>query len=466
MKSIRRQLTRQLVIGTLLIAGCGGAAAYLTMRAAVLREFEESLLGKARAVCALTTRERKGRPHLEAEDARPLGFTGDETGHFFQLRLPDGKNIARSGSELPRPENPGSTPEFWNIKLPGGGTGRSVSFAFTPRAEDEDDDEKRPESAQALAVIMVASSRQSLDATLHTMLAALGLSTGLLIAGAWVLVPRVLRRGLRPLDELADRVTGITADSLATRFPETGTPSEIAPITRRLNDLLERIGGSFERERRFSADLAHELRTPLAELRSLAELALKWPDARATTADADTLAIALRMEHLVTRLLAIARAEGGHANTACERIDIGSAVQAAWRPFAETAAARALRVAFDLPPDLAVESDPTLLREILANLFSNAVDHTPASGDVKVAAHLAPGAFSLSVSNTVLGLDSADVEKMFDRFWRKEASRSDDEHAGLGLALARSYAHALGWELNAALDDIPRLTFTLGGPNA
>jgi len=92
-----------------------------------------------------------------------------------------------------------------------------------------------------------------------------------------------------------------------------------------LNDLLERIGASFERERRFSADLAHELRTPLAELRSQAELALKWPDARATNADADTLAISLRMEHLVTRLLAIARAEAGHAGAACERLDIGSA---------------------------------------------------------------------------------------------------------------------------------------------
>jgi len=123
-------------------------------------------------------------------------------------------------------------------------------------------------------------------------------------------------------------------------------------------------------------------------------------------------------------------------------------------------------VVFDVPPDLVIESDPALLREILANLFSNAVDHTPAGGEINVAAHLTSGTFSLSVSNTVQALDTADVEKMFDRFWRKEASRSDDDHAGLGLALARIYAHALGWELEATLDNTPRLTFTLGNRQA
>lgn len=467
MKSIRRQLTRQLMLGTLLIAGCGGTAAFLTMRTAVQRQFDESLLGKARAVCVLTAWERKGHLHLEMADARPLGFTDGGTENFFQLWLTSGKSIARTPSapfaELPRSEKPSSTPEFRNLTLPGGAAGRSVSFTFIPRYEDEDDDEKHPTSAPELAVITVASTREPLDTTLHTLLAALSLSTGLLMVSAWVLVPRVLRRGMRPLDELADQVTGITVDTLSMRFSESGTPAEIAPIARRLNDLLERIGASFGRERRFSADLAHELRTPLAELRSQAELALKWPDARAATADADTLAIALRMEHIVTRLLALARVEGGLTLKIAERVIIDSAVQAAWRPFVERAAARKLCVSFRLPHDLAVATDPALLREILANLFSNAVDYTPEGGEVEITANRTDKTFSLTVANSVKDLNAADVEEMFDRFWRKEAARSDGEHAGLGLALARSYAHALGWELSAVLDDTPRLTFKLAG---
>jgi signal transduction histidine kinase len=84
--------------------------------------------------------------------------------------------------------------------------------------------------------------------------------------------------GLSPLNQLANQAASITADSLATRFPTEIWPGELTPISSRLNDLLERLEQSFERERRFSADLAHELRTPIAELRSLAELALKWPE--------------------------------------------------------------------------------------------------------------------------------------------------------------------------------------------
>lgn len=467
MRSIRSQLTRQLVLGTLVIASCGGTAAYLAIRTEMLRQFDGALLAKARAVCALSRQENGKPPKLESEDLRALDFAASGSGHYFQVWRADGKSIARSPEDstaalAPAPGG-GTTPDFRNLTLPGNVPGRRVEFTYTPSVEDnDDDDDDRKRRAPFTATIVFASSRQSVDATLGTMLAALGLSTGLLLAGAWLLVPRVLGRGLRPLDELGDQVTRIDADSLDTRFSETGAPAEIAPIARRLNDLLARLGGSFERERRFSADLAHELRTPLAELRSQAELALRWPDARAATADSDTLEITLRMEHLVTRLLALARAEAGQPGIAKSPVDIGAAVMAAWHPFSETAAARDLRVTFRLPSGLAVETEPALFREILANLFSNAADHAPHGGEVEIAAEPAPDGFKLLVTNAARSLDARDVEKIFDRFWRKDAARTDDAHAGLGLALARGYAHALGWELRASLED-SRLTFTLDG---
>ncbi len=461
MKSIRSQLTRRLVLGALLIAGGGGATAYLTMRAASIRQFDEALLGKAQSVCGLTEQESDGRVNVDLADVRPLGFGEDDAEHFFQVRLVDGTTVMRSPSlhadELPLLT--ADAPTFADIALPHGVAGRAVAFTFTPR---DADDRSLPTHA-ARATLIVAASRRSLDASLRTTLAALALSTGVLLLSAWLLVPRELRRGLRPLDELGERVAHITADSLATRFPAEGMPAELTPIAHRLNELLARIGASFERERRFSADLAHELRTPLAELRSQAELALKWPDARAASADAETLAIAQRMEHLVTRLLALARAEGGHAGAVRERIALEPAVQAAWRPLAARAAARQLRVSFHLEGKITIESDPALLREILANLVANAVDYAPAGGAIEVRATRADGPFALAVTNAAPDLDAADVEKMFARFWRKEAARSDDEHAGLGLALARSYAHALGCELHATLDSSARLTLRLSG---
>lgn len=470
MKSIRSQLTRRLVVGTLVIAGCGGTAAYLTVRTAVLHQFDDALLAKARAISALTSQGRGGRPHLDASNVPSLGFPEDGNEHFFQLRRADGNIIgrspARAADPLSWPAHPGDTPAFSNIDLPGDIDGRAVAFTFVPGVDEDDEDDEKPRDAPSAepVEILVASTREPLDATLRTILAALGLSTGVLLASAVIFVPRLLRRELHPLDKLADQVRGITAESLATRFAEAEAPAEIAPVVHRLNDLLGRIEESFERERRFSADLAHELRTPLAELRSQAELAIKWPDARSPGADDDTLAIALRMEHLVTRLLALARAEGGQAGAIHERILVSHAIQAAWGPFAEQAADRRLRVNFQIQQELAITSDPALLREILTNLFSNAVDYSSEGGLLQISADLTSGVLSLRVTNPVHGLTHEDIGKIFDRFWRKEASRTDDRHAGLGLALALCYAETLQYSLTAALDeDGSHLTFALNG---
>ena len=101
--------------------------------------------------------------------------------------------------------------------------------------------------------------------------------------GSYLVVPRVLRRELKPLQALAAEAAGIDAARLSARFATEGLPGELAPIAARLNELLARLEDSFERERRFSSDVAHEFRTPVAELRSLAELAIKLPDTRAAS---------------------------------------------------------------------------------------------------------------------------------------------------------------------------------------
>lgn len=461
MNSIRRLLTRRLLAGAFLIAVCGGMVTFLVVRLNLTRHFDDALLAKARTLHALTEQEEDGGVELEKVDMRSVGFGPDETNHYFEISLADGRIVARSPSlheaDLPYPENLAAAPVFTNVVLPRGMPGRAVAFAFAANAMEL----KRPPAVPARARLVVASSRQSLDDTLGTMLATLGFSAGLLMLSVVLLVPWVLGRTLRPLDTLADQAARITADSLAIRFPAGELPAELKPIADRLNELMARIEASFERERLFSADLAHELRTPLAELRAQTELALRWPDARSATADAETLAISQRMEHLVTRLLALARSENGRVPAALERLAVGPAVAEAWRPFAVRASAKQLRARFQIEPGLAVESDPVLLREILANLFENAADYSPAGGELAVEAALVNGGLDLCVTNTAPGLEAGDLDKMFDRFWRKEAARADSEHAGLGLALARGYARALGWELQASLMDGARLTMRL-----
>jgi two-component system sensor histidine kinase QseC len=235
----------------------------------------------------------------------------------------------------------------------------------------------------------------------------------------------------------------------------------LEPIGRRLNDLLSRLETSFERERRFSADVAHELRTPLAELRSLAELAMKWPESRPAEADRDVLAIATQMESLVTRLLAMIRSDHGRVPVSREPINLGALLQEVWKPLAPRALAARLCVTWDVPPASDVSTDGVLVRSILMNVLQNAVEYTPPGGAIAINARIDHAGFQVRVRNGAGALSSDDVTRLFERFWRHDPSRSGAEHAGLGLPLAESFARALGGTLTAELDPARQLTLTL-----
>jgi signal transduction histidine kinase len=458
MKSIRLQLTRKLLLGFALLLGSGGLSVYFATRAALLKQFDATLRAKATGISSLTEQRGK-RIQVEFNDRFMREFGERIATDFFELWLDDGQTLTRSeslgASDLPSMYGSFDKPKFWNLALASGAAGRAIGFKFRPRLERPE----RSPAAPSQVILVVASDRRGLDRTLTTLGCMLSGCGVLLLAVTGLLVPRVLRGELAPLNELADQAAGVNADSLTTRF-RSDMPAELRPISRRLNDLLARLEAAFDRERRFSADLAHEMRTPVAELRSLAELALKWPEAREAQTDREVLAIAMQMEGIVTRMLALLRSEGGQLPVSMERIVLAPFVDSVWRTFVKPAAAKRLKTACEIPANVEVETDPVLARSILANLIDNAIEYTPAGGFVRVEANVAAGRVNLLVSNTVENLTPDDVPKLFDRFWRKDLSRSGTEHSGLGLPLARAFAHALGGDLTAALDSPSRLTLT------
>jgi signal transduction histidine kinase len=206
------------------------------------------------------------------------------------------------------------------------------------------------------------------------------------------------------------------------------------------------------------------LRTPIAELRSLAELSLKWPEARSPEADGEVLAVALQMEGIVTRLLALLRSERGQLNVVTENVELAPMVEKLVRQRQDSAARQSLDVTFDIPKGSPIQTDPVLLRSILANLLDNAIEYTPAGGKICLEGGVNGKTFQVRLSNSVEHLSREDVSRFFDRFWRKDAARSSAEHSGLGLPLARAFARALGGDLVATLDEQSRLTLTLTGP--
>jgi two-component system sensor histidine kinase QseC len=453
MRSIGRQLTISLLVTFALLMAAGGVAVFLAVRAALYAQFDAGLRVKALMVIT-ATEQRRGKINVRFSDRFLREFDDDVATNFFQVwSTGETVSIERSDSlgrnDLPRQFGTMASPLYWNFDLPAGQTpSRAVGIKFTPRVDDNDE-RTRQDPIEAIAV--VAEHRGQLDAMLQRMKWILiGAGTGLIVATVAV-APLALRPGLRPLRQLGDQAGTIDAANLGLRFSVDGMPAELRPIGERLNALLERLENSFERERRFSSDLAHELLTPLAELRAIVESALKWPDMAGPEAHRQSLEILVRMENLVTRLLELCRAENGRLKPLRVSTSIPDLLREVWRSSAAAAESRNLAVSFTGADPCEATVDPILLRVIVGNLLSNAVEYTPAGGSVRISWECQNAGYTILIANDAPDLTRDDVSSMFDRFWRKEASRTGSQHSGLGLSVARELAHVLDARLEGSL---------------
>ena len=469
MNSIRRRLTLGLLIGFCLLWAAGGTVLYLTIRAGLMAEFDGALKATAEGLAALT-RQEKGSVEVEFTGEFMPGFERKRWPDYFQLWRPDGTTVKRSPSlkDGDLPNRAGSSvkgPKCWNLRLPDGRPGRAIGIRFVPQMEEDARDQPSPRKLNEAVTLVVARHRAALDHRLRLVATALWLVGGALAAMTGFAVPAIVGRGLAPLGRLEEHVATVDAHSLQLRFPTGSLPTELRPICQRLNELLARLQASFERERRFSADVAHELRTPIAELRALTEVTLKWPDDSGTTRSAlqDALAVALQMESIATGLLALARCEGGLLPVHLEPVFLSPLIGEIRQPLSDQTRAKPITLSVVVPDDACWLADPTLLRAILTNLLSNAVQYCPAGGSVRLTVERSGERSQLLVSNTTDELSADDLSHLFERFWRKDPSRSSPEHCGLGLALAKAYAEALAMELRAELTNPGEITLVLSG---
>ena len=468
MKSIRRRLTLALVLFCCSLWALGSSAAYLAMRAGLIAEFDRAHMTNLYELSNNTEQNEAGLKFDSTGDYMPT-FQRENHPDYFQLWEANGTTLYRSRTLLDQPDlprNAGSLahPKTWNLTLPDGLPGRAAGVRFVPK-EDEVTPRRPGSSPLSREVVLVgAFHRHDLDRGLG-FLATVLLVTGAAMAASTVAaVGLVVRHGLRPLSSLAERAGAIDADSLQLRFPTDNLPGELSPIAQRLNHLLARLESSFARERQFSADVAHELRTPISELRSLAEVTLKWPDdpAAAQSALQDALAIALQMEAIATGLVALARCEAHLVDVKPEPVQLRELIGETSQTFASKAREKQLALQIDVPTESCWRTDRASLRAIVTNLLSNAVEYSEPSTAVKVQVKKNGAGECLRLSNINRELAPEDVPHLFDRFWRKDQARSSADHSGLGLALARAYSDSLGMKLEAKLDR-SEVTFILSG---
>lgn len=460
MSSLRGRLTVWLLVGTGLLLAAGGLALDLVIHARLLRDLDEHLAVKARSLIALVE-QQEGRIWLELADTMMPEFEAAKEADYFQIWSGDGSPVERSRSlgarHLPRAGIPVGRPLIRDLTLPDGRSGRLVEIRFHPRYEDDEEYARRgglpaPPTGGLEATIVVASSREELDAFLSSLHRILALALLALLAGTTLLVKLSLQVGLAPLDDLGHRLTAMHADSLRQGLDAKGAPAELLPLLLRFEELLARLQASLQREREFSAHLAHELRTPLAELRALADVALCWPDDSAQPALFEEVRdIGLQMERIVLNLLALARCDGGLQTVSTSEVPLRDAVESCWRPLARAAAERGIDVRMDIPVGLLVRTDREKLVLIVSNLLSNAVAYGVPGGRITCAATTAHGRLGLRVANPTASLEPDDLPRIFDRFWRKDPARSGGQHAGLGLTLVSALCGLLGLAVEARL---------------
>jgi two-component system heavy metal sensor histidine kinase CusS len=259
---------------------------------------------------------------------------------------------------------------------------------------------------------------------------------------------QIARHGIRPVQEIARTARRITSTNLRERIRAEGYPFELASLAKTFNQMLDGLEESFERISRFSADIAHDLRTPVNNIRGEAEVAL----ARARSADEyhdvleSCLEEAVRLSDLIGDLLFLARAESPLIHLRRERVDVGELLDGV-REYYEASAADggvSLRTRVAGEPVMA-EVDRALLQRAVGNLVSNALAHTPPGGAVALEARTEFPTIRIEVCDTGVGIPAEVLPRVFDRFFRVDSSRSQGSGGtGLGLAIVQSIAQLHG----------------------
>ena len=313
----------------------------------------------------------------------------------------------------------------------------------------------RVEGNGASAQVQVAETLVKRRTLASEILAVMLLPQLLLIGTAGVLIWYGVGRGLRPLDRLRDDILRRSHRNLSP-LEQLRVPTEVAPLVMALNELFDRLNHAVASQNRFIANAAHQLRTPLAGLKTQAELAMREADPSSMRAALGRVHAAVdRSAHLVNQLLVLARTDHSREHPfPMIPLSLGQLA----RDTSAERVGRALDAKLDLGFETPVEAvmirgNAELLHELLDNLIDNALRYTPAGGSVTVRVTRYAQAGVLEVEDTGPGIAVAERERVLERFYRAEGTPGDG--CGLGLAIVREIAmlHGANISIDAGPDD-------------
>ena len=478
--SLRTRLLSGMVLGMGVLLGLFCGIIYTLTSRTLVRHFDESLLDTARLLSAVIedkgfvqeegdssdeqASERTDRIERELDLEFNVRMTPEffnlHGGAYYQYRTQDRGKTIRSPSlgqeDLPDFADESDNPFYGECSLPGDKPGRAIRFRFIPRSEED-----ISAVENTLTLVVARDNSELVGFLLFFRWLLISSSVGIVVLSAGVALV-VSGAGLRPIHALAGSIRTVNERTLDQSFPAEAYPVELYPICDCLNALMQRIRFSFERERRFNADVAHELRTPLAGIQTTLEvnLARRRDPEEYQQALRDCLDIARSMQKMVDTLLSLSRLDAQKLTLHRQTISLRPLIESRWRSFADKAFDRNLNFDNRVAEGVSCVSDPDHLSMILSNAFDNAVEYSNLSGRIWVGAESTADSIVLSISNTGCTLAPEAADCVFDAFWRQDASRTGTgNHCGIGLAVVQKIADALGIAVSAKVE--PGGIFTL-----
>ncbi len=449
--SLRARLLAVLVSLTAIGLVVAGVATYAALQSFLVDRVDRTALGSAQAIARSLERGRTGPGSFDAIGAANPGLYVGSVDTAGTLRW---AAIGTRPGETPLPQ-----PNLTSKRVTGAGDQR---HPFTVDAEDGDTRFRvQIEPIGVGQFLIVAAPLNQVDDTLHQLLlveavVAIVVLSAVLALGLWL-----VRVGLRPLGRIEHTAAAIAGGDLSQRVENDDPRTEVGRLGGALNTMLGQIEEAFDertasenRLRRFVADASHELRTPLAAVRAYAELFDRGARERPQDLERAMTGIqreSKRMGVLVDDLLLLARLDQGRP---LERapVELGEVARDAVESARTLDAGRELRL--EAPLSVEVEGDRERLRQVIDNLLANVRAHTPPGSAAVVRIAVDDGRAVIEVADEGPGLTDAQLEHVFERFYRGDTSRSRDAGgAGLGLAIAAAIAESHGGSAEARVGD-------------
>ncbi|MES2536589.1 MAG: sensor histidine kinase N-terminal domain-containing protein [Pseudomonadota bacterium] len=440
-RSLFGEILDWMLVPLLLLWPISIAITYLIAKSIANEPFDRALEDRV-TVLAQQVKEVNGKVVAPLpSSARDILRADDVDNVYFQVSGPDGEFID-GDRDLPAPTDD-EKGRPWAVQVRNDlMRNAEVRVAYTYVNLRQSRTGQQQSAQPRLALVQVA---ETLDKRIHLanqIIKGVILPEFIILPIALALVWFALARGLTPLAELQQHIRARRSDDLSP-IDSHQVPEEISPLVRSLNDMLERLSQSIQMQKRFIADAAHQMKTPLAGMRMQSELALRQTSQHEIHRSLEQLSKSSESAtRLVNQLLALARAENQTPHTApFVPIELSELARNVVQDWVQTSFTRRLDLGFEQPGHpVMVHGNPTMMRELLNNLIDNALRYTQAAGSVtvRVRADSAEQQAILEVEDTGPGIPQAERHHVFERFYRILGSHV--EGSGLGLAIVREIA--------------------------